>query len=97
MAGTWLIVTTSAVRSIAVHGAPLSPPSAPQVRSLATLALAQALLAQPPQAAGGTTPAVLRSVHAEPLSTSAVRVHGAIRRAGALLRVRCLVQRELGG
>jgi hypothetical protein len=75
----------------------LDAEAAGRLRSLASLALARTLLAQPPQAAGGGhTPASLVHVRAERLSASAVSLHAAFRRHGALWRVRCLVQRDRG-
>jgi hypothetical protein len=53
------------------------------------------LLAQPPQpAGGGRARATLARVRVELLSESTVWLHAAIRHDDALLRVRCLVQRD---
>jgi hypothetical protein len=71
--------------------------AARRLRALASLALARTLLAQPPQpAGGGHAPATLTPVRVEPLSSSAVLLHAAIRQGHALLRLRCLVQLDRG-
>jgi hypothetical protein len=69
--------------------------AAHRLRSFTSLALAGTLLAQPPRSAGGgRARAALARVRVERLSSSAVLLHAAVRRAGALLQVRCLVQRD---
>ena len=74
---------------------PLDARAVRQLRSLASLVVAQTLLDQPPQpAGGGHARAVVARIRVEGLSSSAVRMHAAVRLAGALLRVRCLVQRD---
>jgi hypothetical protein len=76
---------------------PLGGSAALRLRSLASLAAARTLLAQPPLPAGGArSRASLASVRAERLSSSAVLLHAAVRHAGVVARVRCLVQRDQG-
>jgi hypothetical protein len=76
---------------------PLGGRAARQLRLLTSLALAHTLLAQPPQPAGGAhARGVVARIRVERLSWSAVLLHAAVRHGGALLRVRCLVQRDQG-
>jgi hypothetical protein len=76
---------------------PLEARATVQLRSFASLALARTLLAQPPQPAGGAQArGVVARIRVERLSSSAVLLHAAVRHGGAVLRVRCLVQRDQG-
>lgn len=68
-----------------------------ELRSLTSMALAETLLAQPAQSAGGERAhRLLGRVRVEALSSSDVRLHAAIREGRWLLRVRCLVQHDQG-
>jgi hypothetical protein len=74
---------------------PLGSSAAAQLHSLASLALARTLLAQPPLPAGGGRARASRvATRPERLSPSAVLLHAALRHAGALVQVRCLIQRD---
>jgi hypothetical protein len=75
---------------------PANAPARRELRALASLVLAQTLLAQPPQPGGGHARVSLLRARFEPLSDSAVRFHATLRRGSASLRVRCLVQLDRG-
>lgn len=78
-----------------VQSQPLGSSAARELRSLSSLALARTLLAQPPLPAGGArSGAALVAVRPERLSSSGVLLHAAVRNAGSLVRVRCLLQRD---
>jgi hypothetical protein len=81
---------------VALQRRALGDVGARQLRAVASLALSNTLLSQPPQPAGGDTAPVLVRVASERVSNTAVRLHATLRRGGARFPLRCLVLRDRG-
>lgn len=81
---------------VALQRRPLDEEGARRLRAVASLALSNTLLSQPPQPAGGPTAPELVRADSERVSDTAVRLHATVRQAGARVPLRCLVQRDRG-